>query len=126
MKKTGLGRGLDALLPETNDGDTTVRMIAITELDRNPDQPRREFDAASLQALADSMKEAGVLQPLLVVAVKDRYRIVAGERRFRAARMAGLTEVPCIVKDLTPEEEKALQDQSKEEEDDLALLDEDI
>ena len=105
MKKTGLGRGLDALLPETNPLENTVSMIAITELDRNPDQPRREFDEAALQALAESIKAAGVLQPLLVVEQNGRYRIVAGERRFRAARIAGLDEVPCIVRDFTPQEQ---------------------
>lgn len=105
MKKTGLGRGLDALLPESSDLENTVSMIAVTELDRNPDQPRREFDEASLQALADSIKQAGVLQPLLVVEKNGRYRIVAGERRFRAARMAGLDAVPCIVRDFTPAEQ---------------------
>ncbi len=105
MKKTGLGRGLDALLPETNPLDNTVSMIAITELDRNPDQPRRDFDETTLQALADSIRQAGVLQPLLVVETNGRYRIVAGERRFRAARMAGLDAVPCIVRDFTPAEQ---------------------
>ena len=72
MKKTGLGRGLDALLPESNDLENTVSMIAITELDRNPDQPRREFDEGSLQTLADSIRTAGVLQPLLVVEQNGR------------------------------------------------------
>ena len=105
MKKTGLGRGLDALLPEPNDSENTVSMIAITELDRNPDQPRRDFDEAGLQTLADSIREAGVLQPLLVVEQNGRYRIVAGERRFRAARIAGLDAVPCIVRNFTPEEQ---------------------
>lgn len=105
MKKTGLGRGLDALLPEENDLQNTVSMIAITELDRNPEQPRREFDEEALQALAESMKEAGVLQPLLVIERGGRYQIVAGERRFRAARLAGLTSVPCIVRDFTPQEQ---------------------
>ncbi len=105
MKKMGLGRGLDALLPEAGNDRGLVNMISITELDRNPDQPRREFDESSLQSLAESMKEAGVLQPLLVVEKDGRYRIVAGERRFRAARLAGLTEVPCIVRDFTPEEQ---------------------
>lgn len=105
MKKTGLGRGLDALLPETNDLENTVNMIAMTELDRNPDQPRRDFDEEALQTLADSIREAGVLQPLLVVEQNGRYRIVAGERRFRAARIAGLDTVPCIVRDFTPEEQ---------------------
>ena len=80
-------------------------MIAITELDRNPEQPRREFDEEALQALAESMKEAGVLQPLLVIERGGRYQIVAGERRFRAARLAGLTSVPCIVRDFTPQEQ---------------------
>lgn len=105
MKKTGLGRGLDALLPEDNDLQNTVSLIAITELDRNPEQPRREFDEEALQALAESMKEAGVLQPLLVIERGGRYQIVAGERRFRAARLAGLTSVPCIVRDFTPQEQ---------------------
>lgn len=105
MKKTGLGRGLDALLPESNDLENTVSMIAITELDRNPDQPRREFDETTLQTLADSIRTAGVLQPLLVVEQNGRYRIVAGERRFRAARIAGLTAVPCIVRAFTPQEQ---------------------
>lgn len=105
MKKMGLGRGLDALLPESNDLGNMVTMIAVTELDRNPDQPRREFDEEALQTLADSMKEAGVLQPLLVVEKNGRYRIVAGERRFRAARLAGLDAVPCIIRDFTPQEQ---------------------
>ena len=105
MKKMGLGRGLDALLPETNDLDNMVSMIAVTEIDRNPDQPRRDFDEAALQTLADSIRTAGVLQPLLVVEQNGRYRIVAGERRFRAARIAGLDKVPCIVRDLSAQEQ---------------------
>ena len=105
MKKNGLGRGLDALLPDSNDLENTVSMIAVTELDRNPDQPRRDFDEISLQSLADSIQQAGVLQPLLVVEQNGRYRIVAGERRFRAARIAGLDAVPCIVRDFTPAEQ---------------------
>lgn len=106
MKKMGLGRGLDALLPEAGDPRNLISMIDVTELDRNPHQPRQGFDEASLQSLAESMKEAGVLQPLLVVEKDGRYRIVAGERRFRAARLAGLTQVPCVVKDLTEKEQK--------------------
>ncbi len=105
MKKMGLGRGLDALLPETNDMDNMVSMIAVTEIDRNPDQPRRDFDETALQTLADSIRAAGVLQPLLVVEENGRYRIVAGERRFRAARIAGLDKVPCIVRELSPQEQ---------------------
>ena len=105
MKKMGLGRGLDALLPETNDMDNMVSMIAVTEIDRNPDQTRRDFDESALQTLADSIRAAGVLQPLLVVEENGRYRIVAGERRFRAARIAGLDKVPCIVRDLSAQEQ---------------------
>ncbi len=105
MKKMGLGRGLDALLPETNDMDNMVSMIAVTEIDRNPDQPRRDFDESALQTLADSIRAAGVLQPLLVVEENGRYRIVAGERRFRAARIAGLDKVPCIVRELSPQDQ---------------------
>ena len=105
MKKMGLGRGLDALLPETNDMDNMVSMIAVTEIDRNPDQPRRDFDESALQTLADSIRAAGVVQPLLVVEENGRYRIVAGERRFRAARIAGLDKVPCIVRDLSAQEQ---------------------
>jgi len=105
LKKTGLGRGLDVLLPESNDLENAVSMIAITEIDRNPEQPRREFDEEGLQALSESIRQAGVLQPLLVVEKMGRYQIVAGERRFRAARLAGLDNVPCIIRDFTPQEQ---------------------
>ncbi len=105
MKKTGLGRGLDALLPESSDTEGGVRLISVTELDPNPSQPRRGFDESALRALADSILEAGVLQPLLVVEQGGRFRIVAGERRFRAARIAGLDAVPCIVRDMTQREQ---------------------
>lgn len=102
MKRGGLGRGLDVLLPQ-NDTllETVVRDIAIDDIDPNTDQPRREFDKAALEQLADSIREAGVLSPILVVEDGLRYRIVAGERRYRASRMAGLSSVPCIVRDMT-------------------------
>lgn len=102
MKRGGLGRGLDVLLPQ-NDSllETVVRDIAIDDIDPNTDQPRRDFDKDALQQLADSIREAGVLSPILVVEDGLRYRIVAGERRYRASRMAGLTSVPCIVRDMT-------------------------
>ena len=96
--KHGLARGLDALLPET-DLPAGVTEIAVSQLDPNPDQPRRTFDTQALEALAESIRQAGVLQPLLVVENGARYRIVAGERRYRASKMAGLTEVPVIVLD---------------------------
>ena len=102
MKRGGLGRGLDVLLPQ-NDSllETVVRDIPIDEIDPNTDQPRREFDKNALEQLADSIREAGVLSPILVVEDGLRYRIVAGERRYRASRIAGLSSVPCIVRDLT-------------------------
>ncbi|MBR4502793.1 MAG: ParB/RepB/Spo0J family partition protein [Clostridia bacterium] len=107
MKKSGLGRGLDALLPELEeeppqDDQTT---LSIHRIDTNPDQPRKNFSEESLRQLAESIATAGILQPILVVRRGDRFRIVAGERRFRAARMAGLTEVPVIVRDLTEEQQ---------------------
>ena len=101
--KHGLARGLDALLPET-DLPAGVTEIAVSQLDPNPDQPRRTFDTQALEALAESIRQAGVLQPLLVVENGARYRIVAGERRYRAARMAGLQSVPCGVRDMTEQE----------------------
>ena len=101
--KHGLARGLDALLPET-DLPAGVTEIAVSQLDPTPDQPRRTFDTQALEALAESIRQAGVLQPLLVVENGARYRIVAGERRYRAARMAGLQSVPCVVRDMTEQE----------------------
>lgn len=102
MKKTGLGRGLEALLPQSDELlDTTVRDIAISEIDPNLSQPRKEFDKDSLEQLAESIRQAGILQPILVVENGMRFRIIAGERRFRAARLAGLSSIPCIVRSLT-------------------------
>lgn len=108
MRKTGLGRGLDALLPQGDDFlETTVRDLPIADIDPNSQQPRREFDKDALEQLSQSIRAAGVLQPILVVQKGSRYQIVAGERRFRAARMAGLETVPCIVRDLTQEQQMA-------------------
>lgn len=106
MKRTGLGRGLDALLPQNDDFlDTTVRDIPIAEIDPNLSQPRKEFDKDALEQLADSIRQAGVLQPILVVENGTRYRIIAGERRFRAARLAGLESIPSIVRSFTEEQQ---------------------
>ena len=102
--KKGLGRGLDILLPELEEAPQSTMEISLGDIDPNPDQPRREFDKEALKQLADSIAQSGVLQPLLVVKEGVRYRIVAGERRYRAARMAGLRTVPCLVKNLTDEE----------------------
>lgn len=101
MKKTGLGRGLDELLPMGEDVlGSTVKEIAIGDIDPNEGQPRRTFTEDNLNQLAQSIREAGVLQPILVVETGSRYRIVAGERRWRAARLAGLATIPCIVKEM--------------------------
>ena len=101
-KKThGLGRGLDSLFSETEDWGSSIREISVGELDPNPDQPRQTFSDEGIAQLADSIRDQGVLQPLLVVPSSGgRYRIIAGERRFRAGRLAGLETLPCIVKDI--------------------------
>ena len=106
MKRSGLGRGLDVLLPQNDElFQTVVQDVAIDELDPNTAQPRKDFDKEALEQLAESIRSAGVLSPILVVQDGMRYRIVAGERRFRAARLAGLSTVPCIVRDLTNEQQ---------------------
>ena len=101
-KKThGLGRGLDSLFAGAEDWGTSIQEIPVGELDPNPDQPRRTFSPESISQLADSIREQGVLQPLLVApAGGGRYMIIAGERRYRAGREAGLETLPCIVKDI--------------------------
>lgn len=100
-KNRGLGRGLDALLPESDELTGAGQEIALGDIDPNPDQPRRVFQEESIAQLAQSIREQGVLQPLLVTPTGDgRYRIVAGERRWRAARAAGLETVPCVVREL--------------------------
>ena len=102
-KKThGLGRGQDALLPEEESNDLTgVQMIGIGQIDPNLDQPRKAFSQESISLLAQSISAQGILQPILVVkGSRNRYTIVAGERRWRAAREAGLTEVPCLIREM--------------------------
>ena len=100
-KSHGLGRGLDSLFPGAEEWGTSIQEIPVGELDPNPDQPRQSFDQESIGQLADSIRDQGVLQPLLVVPANGgRYRIIAGERRYRASRLAGLETVPCIVKDI--------------------------
>lgn len=106
MKRGGLGRGLDVLLPQNEELlETVVRDIAIDDIDPNTAQPRRNFDKEALEQLADSIREAGVLSPILVVENGMRYRIVSGERRYRASRLAGLESVPCIVRSMTTEQQ---------------------
>lgn len=100
MKK-GLGRGLDALLGDyTQPTPEGVQELDIHLIDTNAGQPRKDFDQEKLQELADSIRQHGVVQPILLRQNGERYVIVAGERRFRAARLAGLDQVPAIVKDL--------------------------
>ena len=106
-KKRGLGKGLDAIFAENNDDNPggTVS-IRIDEIEPNRDQPRKEFDNATLSELAESIAQHGVLQPLLLRPMLDGgYRIVAGERRWRASRMAGLLEVPAVVREMSDAEE---------------------
>jgi ParB family chromosome partitioning protein len=107
MRKA-LGRGLEALLPGGAAGDTSTHVardrVPLAEIRPNPDQPRRHFDDASLESLAASIRERGLLQPLVVRRVADGYELIAGERRLRAAQRAGLHTVPVVVRDAAPEE----------------------
>ncbi len=100
--KRGLGRGLGALIDDfsQNTGEEKITSLPLQKVEPNPNQPRRHFDEVELQALADSIAEHGILQPLAVRAVDgEYYQIIAGERRWRAARLAGLTELPVVVLD---------------------------
>ena len=99
MKKTGLGRGLGSLLPDNDEMlQNVVQEISVNDIDPNTDQPRKSFLTESIAQLADSIIESGIIQPLIVAPLGSRYRIVAGERRYRAARLAGLASVPCVVR----------------------------
>lgn len=127
--KRGLGRGLDSLFGEFNDDilagnvennlskiqkdneqksiekiEGTPKEIEIGLIDRNPDQPRKKFDEEALEELANSIKSHGVIQPIIVKKVGERYVIIAGERRYRASRIAGIKTIPCIIKDYTEQE----------------------
>ena len=103
-KKTGLGKGLDALfgdsplVEEINEKDT-VQNLKITEVEPNRNQPRRRFDEEALEELAESIKRYGLIQPIIVTKKDGYYEIVAGERRWRASKKAGLTEIAAIVRD---------------------------
>jgi ParB family chromosome partitioning protein len=105
MSKKALGKGIDALLGGRQEDASPIAEAAIAALRPNPEQPRREFTEASLRELADSIREKGVLQPILVEADDEGgYIIVAGERRVRAARMAGLEKIPVVERTFTAEE----------------------
>ena len=102
--KRGLGRGLESLFSDNTTNDVTVSSLSVTELEPNTGQPRRSFSPEGLDELARSIKTHGILQPLVVRPCPNgRYQIVAGERRWRAARMAGLSEVPVVVRELSDE-----------------------
>ncbi|RCX16127.1 chromosome segregation DNA-binding protein [Anaerobacterium chartisolvens] len=103
MMKKGLGKGLGALITSagSENGDNGVTELRITEIEPNINQPRKNFNDESLIQLSESIKSHGIMQPIIVKREKDTYRIVAGERRWRAARMAGLVTVPVIIKELS-------------------------
>lgn len=120
-KSRGLGRGLDALFGEVsidssapeknstpgeikNDNEDAVKYIAINDIRPNSDQPRQYFDEDKIDELAESIKENGMIQPMILRKAERGYEIVAGERRWRAARRAGLSTVPCLVRELTDEQ----------------------
>lgn len=111
-KKGGLGRGLDALFADNSIEEiasTSAVKLKIMDIEPNRDQPRKIFDEDTLAELADSIAKHGVIQPLLVRPMPDgSYQLVAGERRWRASRMAGLTEVPVVIKELSDDEAMAL------------------
>ncbi len=99
--KKGLGRGLDALIPGgSNEPQTGVNEVNIGLIDANPHQPRTVFDEEELADLATSIKKHGMLQPLVVSPKNDHYELIAGERRLRASKIAGLTKVPVIVREV--------------------------
>lgn len=106
MNKKGLGKGIDALLGDWRESskDLEIIFLDLTLISPNPKQPRQNFNSESLQELAKSIKSEGVLQPILVRPVGDRYEIVAGERRFRASQLVGLEKIPAIVKNLEDKE----------------------
>lgn len=99
-RQRALGMGLEALLPDVTAEDE-VREIELERIVPNPYQPRRHFDEAALAELATSIREHGVIQPIIVRGVGDGYQIVAGERRYRASRMAGLTRIPAVVREFS-------------------------
>ena len=118
--KRGLGRGLDSLFGEYENEPSEVKEkvvekvehivvnepkeIEIGLIDRNPDQPRKIFEESALNELADSIKHHGVIQPIIVKEVDGRYFIIAGERRWRASRLAGLKTIPCVIKNYSEQE----------------------
>ena len=110
-KKGGLGQGLGALIStaaETDNGveeaQSGVKEVKISEIEPDSGQPRKNFDKEKIEALAESIKEHGLIQPIIVTKAEEGYKIIAGERRWRAARVAGLKTVPVIEREATPRE----------------------
>lgn len=104
-KLGGLGKGLDALFVDNETKDSGNMMLRLSSIEPNKDQPRKQFDEDALIELADSIRQHGVIQPLLVRPLDNgMYQLVAGERRWRASRMAGLMEVPVVIRDLSDHE----------------------
>lgn len=106
MQKIGLGRGLNSLFDEniSDEENNNIINLRISLIEPNKNQPRKKFDDEKLDALAESIKENGVIQPIIVVKNGDMYKIVAGERRWRAAKKAGLSEIPSVIRDYTDQE----------------------
>jgi ParB family chromosome partitioning protein len=126
MKRSGLGRGLDALFSDevSSSLDGPVCEVPLVDIDPNPHQPRKRFDPDRLRELSESVARHGVLQPLLLVRRAERYMLVAGERRWRAARMAGLSLVPAVVRELDDEQITAISLVENLQRDDLNPLEE--
>lgn len=115
-RKTGLGKGLDSMIPpkaigkatnqkpDSNSTKTGETILKINEVEPNKKQPRKSFNEEALHELSESIKQHGIVQPLVVAKKEDYYEIIAGERRWRAAKLAGLKEVPAVIKDYTPQE----------------------
>ena len=116
VAKRGLGKGLDSMIPDRGqrlkkeavkveeENVSRETLIGINEIEPNKSQPRKVFDEDALQELADSIKQYGIIQPLVVQKKEERYQIIAGERRWRAARLAGLKMVPVIIRECTEQE----------------------
>lgn len=106
MPKKGLGRGLNSLFDEAPDEEESDNVVSlkINSIEPNKNQPRKQFDKEKLDALTESIKEHGLIQPIIVVKNNDMYKIVAGERRWRAAKKAGLTEIPVVIRNYTDSE----------------------
>ena len=104
LKKGGLGRGIESIFDENSTYSDKIITLNINDIEPNRNQPRKNFSEESIAALADSIKQYGILQPVLVRPKDGIYQIVAGERRWRAAMKAELAEVPCLIRELSDEQ----------------------